>query len=194
METLFETDKCKFWIVKNFSEDLYKVMSQVELEIKPEIKVYGKVCHQQRDVGFFSDESSGYIYSKQKTKSRPMTKEMKELMEKVNEYLGTKFNGILVNKYNNGNEYLSAHSDSEVGLDRDGIVAGISYGAVRKFRIREKKTKKIVLDYDHEPCSLIVMDNKTEERLFQETYTHEIPIQKKVKESRISLTFRTHVN
>ena len=35
-----------------------------QLEERPEIIVYGKVCKQQRNVGFFSDESIGYKYSK----------------------------------------------------------------------------------------------------------------------------------
>ena len=30
---------------------------------KPEILMYGRIVHQKRDVGFFSDESKGYYYS-----------------------------------------------------------------------------------------------------------------------------------
>ena len=37
--------------------------SQPHLENRPEIIVYGKKCKQHRNVGFFSDESSGYRYS-----------------------------------------------------------------------------------------------------------------------------------
>lgn len=188
-----EDDKCKLWVIENFTEDLYDVMNKLELDIKPEIRVYGKICHQQRDVGFYSDESSGYKYSKQQVSTFPLTKELRKVLEKVNKFLGTSFNGILVNKYNNGNEYLSAHSDSEIDLDKNCLVAGISYGTTRKFRIRDKKTKKIVNDYYHKPCTLIVMDNKEEGNWFQKMYTHEIPKETTVKECRISLTFRKHL-
>jgi len=96
----------------------------------------------------------------------------------------------LVNRYNDGNDYLGAHSDSKDGLDKGSIVAGISYGkGVRKFRIRNRKTKKIVIDYDHHAKTLIVMDGN-----FQNEFTHEIPKQKKIKDPRISLKRRIHKN
>ena len=63
---------------------------------------------------------------------------------------------------------------------------GFSPG-IRKFRIRNKDTKEIVLDFDHNPCTLLVMQGE-----FQREFTHEIPIQKRVKDERISITFRHH--
>jgi hypothetical protein len=45
-----------------------------ELEIKPEIMVFGKKRNQQRNVGFFSDESIGYEYSKKIIKSKTLRK------------------------------------------------------------------------------------------------------------------------
>lgn len=183
-----EDEKSSFWIVKNFTDDYYPILSKLELNIKPEIFVYGRKCHQQRDVGFYSDESQGYTYSKTISRSFPLTCELKELLNKVNQRLETKFNGILINRYNTGAEYLSAHSDSDSGLDRNSMVAGLSYGATRTFRIRQKKTKEKIMDIELEPCTLYVMDGN-----FQKEYTHEIPIQKNIKDSRISLTFRTHL-
>ena len=41
----------------------------------PKIIVYGKVCHQRRNVGMFSDDSDGYTYSGQKEKR------LKEVLE-----------------------------------------------------------------------------------------------------------------
>lgn len=187
-KTIIEQEDCSFWIVENFTQDYFDVFNKLELEIKPPIKIFGRECHQQRDVGFYSDESSGYTYSNQQGKTFPLTEELRTIMKEVNEYLGTSFNGILINKYNNGNEYLSSHSDSEKGLDKNSIVAGISYGATRNFRIRDKYTKSIVKNYYHKSCTLIVMDGN-----FQNTYKHEIPIEKDVKKPRISLTFRRHI-
>lgn len=34
-----------------------------ELDVKPEIQVFGKACHQQRNVGYYSDVSMHYNYS-----------------------------------------------------------------------------------------------------------------------------------
>ena len=117
-------------------------------------------------------------------------KMLSPLLEEINNSLNTNFNGILVNRYKNGEKYLSAHSDDENGLDKKNkMVVGLCYGAgIRKFRIRDKITKKIVLDYDQQPGTLLVMQGN-----FQQQFTHEIPVQKKVKDERISITFRNHI-
>jgi alkylated DNA repair dioxygenase AlkB len=108
------------------------------LEEQPEIIVYGKKCKQHRNIGFFSDESIGYRYSKKLMHSKPMSPCMERLLNVINKTLDADFNGILVNKYMNGNDYIGAHSDDESGLDKVGVVS-ISYGAEMIFRIRDKK-------------------------------------------------------
>ena len=63
----------------------------------------------------------------------------------------------------------------------------MSFGAVRKFRIRDKFTKKIILDLPTQSNYIIQMAGN-----FQKEFTHEIPVEKKVKGARYSLTFRNH--
>lgn len=157
-----------------------------QLEERPGIFIYGKECRQKRNVGFFSDKSIGYKYSNKMMQSNPLTKSMSELLGIVNEKMGADFNGILVNEYMDGNDYISSHSDDESGLDPVGVVS-ISYGAERIFRIRDKETKHPVCDEITTHCSILHMGGD-----FQKLYTHEIPIQKKIKEPRVSFTFRKH--
>ena len=109
------------------------------LEEYPPIKVYGKDCRQRRCIGFFSDESMGYKYSSQISLSKPLTKSLNLLLSDINNLFNTNYNGILVNKYKSGEDYISKHSDDEKNLDDSGVIS-ISYGATRKFRIRDKKT------------------------------------------------------
>ena len=118
--------------------------------------------------------------------SKPLSPSMSELLLIINKMIGAEFNGILVNKYMDGNDYISAHSDDETGLDSVGVVS-ISYGSERIFRIRNKETKEIACDELTTHCSILHMGGS-----FQRLYTHEIPIQKKVKEPRVSFTFRKH--
>ena len=171
------------------TELLEQCISYVEpqLEERPEIIVYGKPCRQHRNVGFFSDESIGYKYSKKLMASKPLSTSLSDLIVAINKMLGTQFNGILVNKYLDGNDYIGAHSDDETGLDGLGVVA-ISYGSERIFRIRNKNDKTIVCDESTTHCGILHMGGN-----FQKLYTHEIPAQKKIKESRISFTFRKHI-
>jgi alkylated DNA repair dioxygenase AlkB len=184
---LLQTDKSALWIVNNFTEDYYEELKNVFVYEEPPVKM-GK---QRRNIAFYSDESEGYRYSGQIMKSLPLSNvELFEfLLPNINNALNTNFNGILVNRYINGEKYIGAHSDDEGGLDKNNkMVAGLCYGnGIRKFRIRDKITKEIVLDFDHEPCTLLVMQGE-----FQQEFTHEIPIQKRVKDERISITFRHH--
>lgn len=190
IQTIVSTGRSSMWVVENYSPDYYESIKQIPLNEEPMIIVRGRECHQRRDVGFFSDTSTGYRYSGQMAAATPLTPYplLKHILEVVNTSLHTNFNGILINRYKNGEKYISAHSDDEKGLDQTrSMVAAISYGpAVRTFRIRGKTTKQII-DYQHHPLTLVVMEGD-----FQKEFTHEIPIQKMVKEERISLTFRQH--
>lgn len=187
-EILLETDDSSLWIVKNFTKDHYDELQDLDYYANTDFMLYGKMCKQHRDIGFYSDVSEGYKYSSFNATSLKMNDILDEIMNHVNLKLETEFNGVLVNTYKDGNDWLSEHSDSKNGLSRNGIVAGICYGpGRRKFRIKDKKTKKIVLDYVHEPCTLLVMDGK-----FQEEFMHGIPKETKVEGERISLTFRRH--
>ena len=191
MERVFQNVNGTAFLDKGIFTDkelLKQCISYVEpqLEERPEIIIYGKICKQHRNVGFFSDESIGYKYSKKLMESKPLSKDMADLLVTINKMLGTQFNGILVNKYIDGNDYIGAHSDEESGLDGKGVVA-ISYGSERIFRIRDKNNRTIICDEPTTHCGILHMGGN-----FQKLYTHEIPIQKKIKESRISFSFRTH--
>jgi len=154
---------------------------------KPCVYYYGKTAIQHRDIGFFSNTSIGYYYSGQLTKSIPLTTNLSILLDKVNKVFNSNFNGILINKYNDGTEYVGAHSDNIQYLDSIGVVA-ISYGTIRKFRIRDKETRKIVKDIPTEEGLFIHMGGN-----FQKEFTHEIPKQMKIKGCRYSFTFRKHI-
>ena len=169
-------------LVKSCIEDIKNKLIE-----RPQIKVYGKICYQNRSIGFFSNESIGYNYSKQVIKSQKLTSNLNELLNSINVIFDSDFNSILINYYKDGNDYIGNHSDDESCLDKNGVVA-LSYGAVRKFRIKDKITKKTVVDIPTEDYSIIHMGGE-----FQKEFTHSIPIQKKIKDERWSFTFRKHL-
>lgn len=125
--------------------------------------------------------------SNQLAKSKPMTLNLDLLLELVNEMFVANFNGILINRYIDGNDYIGAHSDDESNLDKTGVVA-ISLGGERIFRIRNKNTKEIVQDIPIQNLDIIHMGGN-----FQKEFTHEVPITKSiVLLPRYSFTFRHH--
>ena len=154
----------------------------------PPIMLYGKKCYQRRSIGFFSDDENvvGYYYSNQLAEKQPLGS-LKPLLEIVNRKFNIKFNGILVNKYKNGEEYISPHSDDEKDLTDAGVVI-LSFGATRKLRIKDKLTKKKVLDVPLVSGEIVQMVGD-----FQKEFTHEIPVEKKIKTERYSFTFRLHI-
>ena len=159
-----------------------------ELDITPEIIIYGKVCYQHRNVGFYSDNSDGYNYSTSKTPSKKMHPCLRELLIYINDKFDYNYNGILINKYCNGEDYIGKHSDDERGLDPTVGVITLSYGAIRQFRIRHKITGKLAVNIPTDPTKIIQMSGH-----FQKEFTHEIPIEKKINEPRYSFTFRRHL-
>lgn len=157
------------------------------LDHHPAITIYGRVVHQRRSVSFFSDTSVGYRYSGQLARSKPLTDDLRTFLGVINEQFDAEFNGILINKYDGGEENIGKHSDDEKALDRTAGVVSVSVGASRTFRIRNKQTGAIVANLPTQPNTILQMWGD-----FQREFTHEIPVEKKVHGVRYSLTFRRH--
>lgn len=169
---------------------LLRCINEIEgkLDVKPPIVVFGKKATQHRNIGFFSDSSIGYYYSNQLAASKPLTSSLSELLVLVNDLFGADYNGVLVNEYPDGTHYIGKHSDDESALSNGGVVC-ISYGVSRTFRIRDKVTGKVVMNIPTTSREFWVMGGD-----FQKEFTHEVPIEKKVKDRRVSFTFRKHLN
>lgn len=164
----------------------------------PKGKIFGKEITFHRAIGFFSDESVGYRFSGQVIKTGELTPKLKEILDKVNTDFSKEYNGILVNIYYSGEDYISAHSDDEKELRNSDVIA-ISFGQSRTFRVRpkdrilqvegekSKRHKTPVYDIPTENGQLLIMKGD-----FQREFTHEIPPEKGKDGVRISLTFRYH--
>jgi alkylated DNA repair dioxygenase AlkB len=115
-ETLIETGTSSLWIVEDFYsgpllDSLTKELLELPLAENPPITIFGRECKQARDVAHFSDVSSGYKYSGAMAKATSMEDfpVLRAIMGDVNKYLEIDSNGILVNRYNDGNATIGAH-------------------------------------------------------------------------------------
>lgn len=162
-----------------------------DLEQDPKFTMFNRICTQHRNVGFFSDTVSTYRYSGRDHRAAPMTYKLQAILNQVNLIIKSDFNSILINKYKDGNDYISAHSDDEKTIDQAHGVVSISSGSSRIFRIRDKPTKQIVADIPTRNDVILQMCPKLPDgRSFQKTYTHEVIKDKAITEPRYSLTFR----
>ena len=149
------------------------------------IRIYGREIEQPRWTQSYLQD---YVYSGSRAKARALPDELKQVYEKVLEY-DDRFNQILVNWYENGSNYIGAHSDDISQLIPNSPILSLSYGGTRKFRIRDKKTKKIIKDLLLRDRMCVIMKDD-----FQEKFTHEIVKIGGKKglnyPSRINITFR----
>ena len=99
----------------------------------------------------------------------------------------TIYNSVLINYYRDGKDRVAWHSDDEKELGRNPVIASISLGAERKFKLRHKQYKQN--GYKHEIVlkngSFLLMRGET-----QHNWLHEIPRTALPISSRINLTFR----
>lgn len=192
-QTIIKTQKSFLdkYSFSKYEELLDQCVEDVEdiLPKKPGIIIGGKMCRQKRNVGFFSNESKGYKYSGQVAKAIPLTKSLKKLLKKVNKKFGARYNGILINHYEDGMDNIGAHSDDIRYLDPKAGVVSVSYGATRTFRIkgRTDENKKYKKDIKIRHLDVVVMGGD-----FQLEFKHQIPAEENVRDPRFSFTFRCH--
>lgn len=91
----------------------------------PTCVLMGRECKMHRSIGFFSDDSEGYAFSGQIMHAQPLANTpLYGMVCMINEMYRARYNAVLVNFYETGHDYISAHSDNEAFLDpASGVVA-----------------------------------------------------------------------
>lgn len=103
---------------------------------KGQIVSNGKVLerpHWQRTFG------KDYAFSNLKQKADPIEHEfLIKLVNWVNQHSGKVYQGIVINWYMDGKEYIGPHSDNEYELVPDSPIYSFSFGAPRDFVVESK--------------------------------------------------------
>ncbi len=97
-----------------------------------------------------------------------------------------KYNSALLNLYRNGSDSMGWHSDNEPELGDRPVIASLSFGAARTFRLKHRSRSDldpVALTLSH--GSLLIMYGDT-----QRNWKHAIPKSSNVSEPRVNLTFR----
>ena len=168
--------QCEFYYQKLMETILFK---------NDEAIVFGKKIMTKRKVAWYGESEYSYTYSKVTKRANIFTKELLELKEIVEQESGETYNSCLLNLYHSGDEGMAYHSDGEKMMKKNGAIASLSLGAVRKFSFKHKENKQRI-DIVLEKGSLLVMKKGT-----QTNWLHRLPPTKKVNSPRINLTFRT---
>lgn len=177
-------------IANNYME---KLRNNIEWKFTP-VKIFGKSVMQPRKVSFANKDGKGYKYSGQTLESQVWTKELEELAQLVKEATpgAVEYDSAHMNLYENGDYYISPHSDNEPLWGKDPTIASLSLGATRDFILIEKKSKEganpEMYRYSLPSGSLLIMRGPT-----QSFWKHTVPRDCNIKEPRINITFRKMV-
>ena len=77
-----------------------------------------------------------YEYSGIVRETTPWTREVREVRDRVSRWCGADFNFVVINRYRNGRDSVSWHSDNEKDIVAGSTIASVSVGATRTFSIR----------------------------------------------------------
>jgi len=166
-------------------EDFFNLLSTGINWEHDEVMMFGKKIITKRKVAWYGEKPFDYTYSHVKKTALYWNDTLKAIKDKVEKASGETYNSCLLNLYHNGEEGMGWHTDNEKELKKEGAIASVSFGAVRKFAFKHKKTQeKVELTLDN--GSLLVMKGTT-----QSHWLHRLPPSKKITTPRINLTFRT---
>ena len=140
-----------------------------------EIVVFGERKRVPRLVAWHGDPGAAYVYSGV----------LHEVRARVEALSGHAFNAVLLNLYRNGADGMGWHADDEPELGRNPVVASVSLGAARRFRMRHRRRRDLTLQFELAHGSLLVMEGAT-----QHHWVHAVPKTARVVGARINLTFR----
>ncbi len=128
-----------------------------------------------------------YAYSRQVRPAGPWLHAPRAIAAAVESLLfgetGERFEGVLLNSYEDGDVKLGLHADDEPVIVRDSPIASVSLGAPRRFVLKHNatgETHELTLGHG----SLLVMQGNT-----QRFWKHTVPPQRGAG-PRINLTFR----
>lgn len=114
------------------------------------------------------------------------TPELLLIKKRVEKETQIEFNCVLLNLYRDGKDSVAWHSDREQNFGKDAIIASISFGETRMFRLRHKFRKDIdQVEIPLHHGSLLLMAGTT-----QSFWEHQVPKTARDILPRINLTFR----
>ncbi len=167
------------------SDDFLKKLKQKVLWRQEYIKMYGKEIALPRLTAWYGDENIIYSYSGITHHPNPWIRELLEIRKEVNSLADIHFNSVLLNRYRNGRDSISWHSDAEKELGKNPVIASVNFGGTRKFQLRHNETKeKIEIPLKH--GSVLIMLGE-----LQHYWQHRVPKTQKEVGERINLTFRS---
>ena len=188
------------WLFPNFIKLAHAQALFTYLEAKIEwqqdqLNMYGKPVDIPRLQAWFGGQDAAYSYSGLTLSPKPwllpleklrstLALQCQDLLENDGTEKRLNFNSALANYYRDNNDAVGWHSDDEPELGGNPVIASVSLGGTRAFKLKHKISgEKLTIPLTS--GSLLLMAGET-----QSYWQHAILRSKKVIAPRINLTFR----
>ncbi len=174
------------WLTPGDARAAFETLTEQLSWEQSQIQVYGKTVAIPRLNAWYGDRGCHYAYSGYQLPLNDWHPLLSSWRQRLQIELGVSLNSVLANLYRSGDDGVGWHADDEPELGEDPTIASISLGTERIFHLkhrfdRTKSTLKLPLP----PGSMLVMSGQ-----LQRYWLHSLPKTKRVKNSRINLTFR----
>lgn len=173
-------------------EDADRLMAALLHEVEwrqDTVTVYGRRHLQPRLAQWFGPPGLAYRYSGVTMTPAPWPQSLREVRGRLDAMAPEAFNSALANLYRDGQDAMGWHADNEPELGPEPVIASLSLGATRDFRLKHRDRPDIApvtLHLRH--GDLLWMAGDT-----QRAWLHALPRRARVSTPRINLTFRTLV-
>lgn len=147
-----------------------------------EMPMYDKIVTAPRMIYWHQDKEKDIP----SCNTHEFTSDLNKIRQRVEAKTRLKFNAVLLNLYRNGNDGVSWHSDKTDKSGTNPIIASVTFGETRMFRLRHKFRKELPqVDIPLYHGSFLIMAGKT-----NSFWEHAVPKTAKEVLPRINLTFR----
>lgn len=148
-----------------------------------------RIAGQWRDIprlqAWFGDPGCEYRYSGVTLVPHAWTPPLAKLRDQVQSLAGCTFNSVLANLYRHQGDSMGWHADNEPELGHNPVIASLSFGTPRRFRLRRNDNHRQVFELALGHGDLLVMEGT-----LQHHWQHSIPKERLTCGERINLTFR----
>lgn len=145
--------------------------------------MFGRTVEMPRRIAMYGPH--GYAYSGVHHPPRPLTPRLEALRARVEAVAGVPFNSVLLNLYRDEHDSMGFHADDDYPCDGQPVIASVSFGAVRRFRVRPKRgPARTGFGLDLADGSVLLMGVEAHDWL------HAIPKQAAPAGPRVNLTWR----
>jgi alkylated DNA repair dioxygenase AlkB len=179
------------WLAPGEAESTFAALQAAIPWETHRLRLFGREVDAPRLSCWVGDPHTSYVYSGTRFEPHPWLPLLADLRARLQQACDTRFNSVLANLYRDGRDSMGWHSDDEPELGDQPLIASLSLGAERRFRLRRRLPRTARL-LPADTVSLLLPAGSVLRMAgaTQRLYRHDLPKTRVAVGPRINLTFR----